>query len=134
MRNLDTENTGFFNWRQFFTYVILLQSAPPSEKDLQAIEALADDEGYIYKEPFVNTAFWFDDSETSADPEYTHPFERRKMIKGLIFATNAIEVDGKSEAVLDAKNLIDMLSLVGQNKNAKNFYDFLFAPVKTLQQ
>jgi len=56
------------------------------------------------------------------------------MIKGLIFATNAIEVDGKSEAVLDAKNLIDMLSLVGQNKNAKNFYDFLFAPVKTLQQ
>lgn len=101
------------------------------------IENLADDEGYIYEEPFVKSGFWFDASESSADPEYTHPFERRNMIKGLIFKTNACKVEGKSGAVLDAKNLIDMLCVVGKHKNAKsfkNFYDFLFATVETCQQ
>jgi len=113
MRNLDTDNTGYFNWRQFFTYVILLQSAPPSGKDLETIENLADEDGFIYEEPFVNTGFWFDASESSQDPDYTHPFNRRNMIKGLIFKTNATNVEGKSASVLDAKNLIDILSLVG---------------------
>jgi len=134
MRNLDTENTGFFNWKQLFTYVILLLSAPPTDEDLQVIERLADDEGYIYEEPFVGTTFWFDNTESSADPEYTHAFPRKKIIKGLIFKTNAVKVEGKSSPVLDAKNLLDLLSLVGKTKNVTNFYDFLFAPVETLQQ
>jgi len=132
MRNLDTANTGFFNYKQFFTYIILLLSTPPTEKDLEVIERLADEEGYIYEEPFVKTTFWFDACESSDDPEYTHPFKRRDMIKGLIFKTNSTQIDGKSTAVLDAKNLIDMLSLVGQNKRGfTNFYDYLFAPVTT---
>ena len=56
------------------------------------------------------------------------------MVKGLIFKTNAVQVEGRSKPVLDAKKLIDMLSLPGKNKQAKDFYDFLFAPVQTLQQ
>lgn len=115
-----------------FTYVILLLSSPPTEKDLEVIERLADEEGYIYEEPFAKTAFWFDESESSADPEYTHPFKRRDMIKGLLFKTNAVMVEGKSSMVLNARNLTDWLSLVGQSKRGfKNFYEFLFAPVAT---
>ena len=131
LRNLDPKNSGYFNWRQLYTYVLLLVSPPPTEEDLALIERLADDDGYIYKEPFVNTHYWFDETEYSKDPEYTNTFERVKMVKGLIFKTNAIEVEGKSQPVLEAEKLIDMLSLVGKSKNCKDFYDFLFAPVKT---
>lgn len=134
LRNLDPLNTGFINWKQLYTYIILLKSPPPTQADLAVIERLAGEDGYIYEEPFVNTTFWFDPTESSADPENTHPFERRKIVKGLIFTTNAIEVEGKSKPVLDAKHLIDMLSLPGKNKKARDFYDFLFAPVKTYQQ
>ena len=78
-------NSGYFNWRTFYTYVILLVSPLPKEEDLAVIERLADEEGFIYSDPFKNTAFWFDATESSKDPEYTHAFERRKMIKDLIF-------------------------------------------------
>merc|ERR1712228_753344 len=133
MRNLDPANTGFFNWKQLFTYIILLQSKPPKDAELQVIGKLADDDGYIYEEPFVKTVFWFDETESSKDPDYTHKFDRKKMIKQLLFKTNAVKVEGKSSPVLDAKNLCDLLSLVGKNKKQfTNFYDFLFAPVETL--
>lgn len=134
LRNLDPKNTGYFNWKRLYTYIILLQSNLPKEEDLALIERLADEEGYIYLDPFKNTVFWFDDTESSKDPEYTHTFERKRMVKELIFQTNAEKIEGKSAPVLNAKNLCDMLSLPGKNKTAKNFYDFLFAPVQTYQQ
>lgn len=102
MRNLDTENTGYFYWKQLYTYLLLLKSAPPTEDDLQVISRLADEDGYIYQEPFVKTTFWFDETESSKDKEYTHPFERKRMVKELMFATNAITVEGRTSPVLDA--------------------------------
>lgn len=131
LRNLDPMNTGYFNWKRLYTYVILLKSPIPNAEDLALIERLADEEGFIYLDPFRKTVFWFEDTESSKDPEYTHVFERKKIIKDLLFKANAETIEGKSAPVLNAKNLCAMLSIPCKNKTAKDFYDFLFAPVQT---
>ena len=133
LRNLDPMNSGFFNWRQLYTYVVLLKSPPPSAEDLELIMNLADEDGFIYLEPFKNTVFWFDSTESSKDPVYTHPFERKRMVKELLFRTNSETVEGKSAPVIRAQKLCDTLALPAQKK-VKDFYEFLFAPVQTFQQ
>ena len=105
-------NTGFFNWRQLYTYIVLLKSAPPKTDDLELISKLADEDGFIYLEPFKNTVFWFDSTESSKDPAYTHPFERKRMIKELLFKANSETVEGKSQPVMRASMLCDRLALV----------------------
>ena len=59
-----------------------------------------------------NTVFWFDSTESSKDPAYTHPFERKRMIKELLFKTNSETVEGKSQPVIRASMLCDRLALV----------------------
>ena len=132
MRNLDPMNTGNFNWKQLYTYIVLLKSPTPKAEDLAELERLADEEGYIYLDPFMKSSFWFDATESSKDPEYTHAFERKTMIKKLLFQTHAEELEGKSKPVLNAKNLCDILRVPGTK--VKDFYEFLFAPVQTFQQ
>ena len=83
-------NSGYFNWKQLYTYIVLLKSPPPKPEDLDLIMKLGDEDGYIYLEPFKNTVFWFDSTESSKDPEYTLPFERKRMVKELLFKTNAV--------------------------------------------
>ena len=72
---------------------------------------LADEDGYIYPDPFKNTVFWFDSTESSKDPEYTLPFERKRMIKELLFKVNSVSVEGKSQNVMRAQELCDMLAI-----------------------
>ena len=116
-----------------YTYIVLLKSPPPKPEDLELISKLADEDGFIYLEPFKNTVFWFDSTESSKDPAYTHPFERKRMIKELLFKANSETVEGKSQPVIRASMLCDRLALVAKNK-VTDFYDFLFAPVQTHQQ
>ena len=81
IRNLDPESTGFINYRQLLTYLILLQSPVPSEAQADKVRELADAEGHISKESFVSASFWFEETEGSTDGDYHEPFDRRRMIK-----------------------------------------------------
>lgn len=40
MRNIDSKNTGYVNWRVLITYMILLKSTVPSAKEISRIEKM----------------------------------------------------------------------------------------------
>ena len=84
LRNLDKQNTGFINWRQLATYIILLTSPIMSEQDATDLLA-ASDGGLITREKFYSLKMWIDDIEVSQDRNYSIPFERLRMIKELLF-------------------------------------------------
>ena len=42
---------------------------------------------------FISQNYWFEQTETSKDREYSHHFDRVKMIKSLLFRTNAKQED-----------------------------------------
>ena len=62
IRNLDTKNTGFVNWRTFFTYITILKSEVPSEIDINDCKH---DNGFMTESDFLNHSWWFSHSETS---------------------------------------------------------------------
>jgi len=37
-RNLDPNNTGLINWKQAFTYMILLKTPLPNDTEIQAVK------------------------------------------------------------------------------------------------
>jgi len=57
IRNLDPKNTGYVNWRNLFTYLILLKSEIPAEIDFEEINH---ENGFAEEEDFVKFVFWFD--------------------------------------------------------------------------
>jgi len=81
IRNLDPKSTGFIDWRQLMTYFILLQSPVCDLQEAAKIQLLADEEGTIKKDIFMDYTFWFDTTEDSKDLHYHLPFERKRFIK-----------------------------------------------------
>jgi hypothetical protein len=83
IRNIDSKNTGYVNWRTLVTYMILLKSQVASASEISRIEKMLGDE--TSKEAFVKGTFWFDQSERSKDRENAIVFERVILIKELLF-------------------------------------------------
>lgn len=53
VRNLDSNNTGYVNWKKLVTYMILLHSSVLQEqKDIEQLLAIPNNEGYANLEDF----------------------------------------------------------------------------------
>lgn len=137
LRNLDKQSTGYVNWRQLITYIILLTSPIMSQQDAKdLLKASENDNGTFTRETFSKLPMWFDEVEVSKDRDYSIPFERCRMIKELLFDVHCTTVDGKDEPVLVAEGLIEILRLPAKqipHKEHMEYNDFLLAPVKTCQ-
>lgn len=90
VRNIDSKNTGYINWRSLVTYLILLKSSVPSAKEISRIEKMLGEQD-VDEETFVKGSYWFDATETSKDRENAIVFERVKLIKGLLFKAHSTE-------------------------------------------
>lgn len=131
-RNMDAENSGLVNWRQFLTYLTLGYSPLPTVKKLAEAKESCGGQEWVNKAGFVAGAWWFDEFEQSKDRPYSNPFDRASMIKEVLFDINATkQPDG--EYLLNIDALTEMLRIPYRRCNsAKVFSDFLFAPVKPI--
>lgn len=87
VRNLDRTGAGTVSWKQLATFIILLKSQLPSDKDIENYKKLVSD-ALVDKETFLTTPAWFDETEYSQDRDYSIPFPRVKSIKELLFTVN----------------------------------------------
>jgi hypothetical protein len=83
IRNIDSKNSGYINWRTLVTYMILFKSQVASANEISRIEKMLGDE--TNQEAFVKGTFWFDQSEKSIDRENAIVYERVIKIKELLF-------------------------------------------------
>jgi len=128
IRNLDPESTGYINFRQLLTYLILKQSKVPTQAEADSLRKLADAEGHISREAFVGASLWFEADEGSTDRDYHEPFERRRMIKEELFAANCVAVEGKDEEQVPVEALIRVVLQPAASK-CKTFSDWVFSEV-----
>jgi hypothetical protein len=134
MRNIDTENTGYVNWRQFFTYLILGQSTLPTMNQLQEMKTHLGAAKIANSSAFVNAKMWFDACEEAKDRDYSHHFDRVSQLKQILFDTNACAEHPDSGKGVAVDTFVEMLRIpAARQKNAKKFSDFLFAAVKPIQ-
>lgn len=89
IRNIDSKNSGYVNWRTLITYMMLLKSQVASATEISRIEKMLGDEAS--QADFVKGTFWFDQSEKSNDRENAIVFERVNMIKELLFKAHSSE-------------------------------------------
>lgn len=96
VRNLDSDNTGYINWKKLVTYMILLHTPIlRDQKDIDQFMAIPNQNGFAIVEDFEKAPMWFDSTEISRDREYSHPFPRVQHIKRLLF--NVHQEDKKVE-------------------------------------
>ena len=95
---------------------------------------LADSEGCIGREAFVNATFWFEATEGSKDRHYHLPFERKRFIKEELFRVNSECIEGSEEPVLNLGALVKILTAPLNTKGVKTYNDFLFAPTMCAQK
>lgn len=122
VRNLDPENTGFVNWKDLFTLMVLQCSPIPSEVDTKGLKM---ENGFAEKEAFVAHKWWFAATEGSADREYSHVFERVRMVSELLFEANKTTVEGGRSVV----NVGEFCRKMTARRGA-SFFEVLFAPVR----
>lgn len=60
---------------------------------------LKQENGYALKEDFVAHKWWFASSESSKDREYSHVFERVRMLTELLFEANKTTIEGGKEVI-----------------------------------
>lgn len=88
---LDKGKTGFINFAQFASYIVLLGSTLPTAKELSEYDiklAVVTQGECIQAIDFPKVEAWFDLSEDCAQREKAEKFERVKMVKELLFAIN----------------------------------------------
>ena len=124
IRNIDSNNTGYVNWRTLMTYLILLRSKVPTAKEISRIEQMLGSDCSCDK--FISSSFWFDETERSTDRENAVVFERVKMIKELLFKTHSTK---EGFAVMRLATTLGQISQRAQNEQA-SFYELLFAKVR----
>lgn len=131
LRNLDSQNKGFVNWRQLFLYMLLITSPIPTEEEInKMVKDLGGIDAEVTRADIICGEFWFDNHEVSKDRPHAHPFKRVDFLKILLFETFEIaETD-----CFDLKRFVEYLRFARTEKSAKTFNDFLFAKVKLLQQ
>ncbi len=85
IRNLDKYNHGVINWKLLATYICLLMTPIPSDKEGDTYQhdlvSICGKEGFIDEASFLTVKAWFDKSEHSEDRDYSIPFTRVKYIK-----------------------------------------------------
>lgn len=85
-RNLDKFQQGHIDWRVLATYIVLLKSAIPVDKQIEEYKsAFKTKEDFVSEEAFLKVPAWFDESEYSKDRDYSIPFPRVRYIKELLF-------------------------------------------------
>lgn len=67
MRNIDTDNTGYVDWRQFFTYLLLGQSTLPTVNQLEDLRRKMGNTNFATEEQFVNVSYKFHKFNTLFD-------------------------------------------------------------------
>ena len=63
------------------------------------MSGLKQENGYALKEDFVKFKWWFAESESSKDREYSHIFERVHMLNELLFEANKTTIEGGKEVI-----------------------------------
>lgn len=80
VRNLDRGSQGVVNWRQLATFIILLQSSLPNDKDIESYKREfslhAGPQQLLDRATFSQVRTWFDSTEYSQDRDYSIPFPR----------------------------------------------------------
>jgi len=132
-RNIDTENTGLVNWRQFLTYITLSNSPLPTVNKLNEAKMSMGGKGLVTKDEFVAAKFWFDENEASRDRQYSEHFDRASLIKGVLFDLHATP-QPEGEPMLNFEKFAEVVRFpYARNNQAKIFSDFLFAPVQAMK-
>jgi hypothetical protein len=52
MRNMDVDNSGLVNWRQFFTYLVLQSTSLPTKASLEKAKASAGNLNWVNCDQF----------------------------------------------------------------------------------
>jgi hypothetical protein len=89
--HLDKEKTGYVKYKYIATYLVLLESTLPTEKEIAEYDiklSVVTQGDCLTKEDFVKVEAWFDCYEECEQRERAERFERVEMIKGLIFEIN----------------------------------------------
>lgn len=84
VRNFDTTHCGSIDYREFATSCVLLNSPLPAPEDIADITRTFQ-QPEVDKEAFQAATCWLDVAEASQDREYSHPFNRARLIKGILF-------------------------------------------------
>ena len=124
IRNIDSRNSGYINWRHLITYMILLKSKVATATEISRIEKMLGDE--VSQEDFVKGTFWFDESEKYCDRENAFVFERVKKIKEMLFSVHSCE------GVLKVRHFSTCLGQIGQKAQSPEqcFNEVLFSKVR----
>lgn len=80
IRNIDSHNSGYVNWRTLATCFILLLSEVPSGQEIIRFQTSLSDKKVSLAQ-FTACHFWFDESEQSEDRPNANEFPRSKQIK-----------------------------------------------------
>mmetsp|Transcript_14568 Transcript_14568/g.2388 ORF Transcript_14568/g.2388 Transcript_14568/m.2388 type:complete len:117 (-) Transcript_14568:22-372(-) len=87
VNNFDYNADGLINWRDLINSLILIQSLPTNDDNIQDLC----NQLPLDKENFMEAPAWFDELEINADNENALKFERAREIKRLIFEVNSFD-------------------------------------------
>lgn len=135
VRNLDKYNHGMINWKLLATYICLLMTPIPTDKEGDTYQhdlvTICGKEGFIDEATFLTVKAWFDKSEHSEDRDYSIPFTRVKYIKELLFRINKEEKGGLVK--VNVKKLLSILrakEVTMFKKNVKLYSDIMLTPIE----
>lgn len=113
VRNLDRTGQGVVSWKQLATYIILLRTPLPTDKDLETYKKSFGAHTMIDLDTFLSAKSWFDQTEFSKDRDYSIPFPRLKLVKELLFSVNrehALPAHQKRDERLSIEDFIKLLT------------------------
>uniref|UniRef100_A0A7S3FXA7 SPEF2 C-terminal domain-containing protein n=1 Tax=Strombidium rassoulzadegani TaxID=1082188 RepID=A0A7S3FXA7_9SPIT len=84
VRNLDSSNQGRIDYRVLAICCILLKSPLPTKEAMDQLRKQLGLES-VKREQFTKAKFWFEKTEGQRDREYSHPFPRVELLKGILF-------------------------------------------------
>jgi hypothetical protein len=96
VRNLDPESKGVVDWRTLFNYMALERSTVPTTVDVTGLKT---ENGFAERQAFVAHKWWYAESESSKDREYSNTFERVRMLNEMLFSANKTTVEGGREVI-----------------------------------
>ncbi len=131
LRNLDPLATGRVDWRVLFTYMALERSPVPAAADVPT-QGVPSENGFAEKEAFVAHKWWFAASESSKDRDYSHTFERVRMLSEMLFEANKTTVEGGREVINVAEfaRKVALPAGASQKGGPSVFHDLLFGSLK----
>lgn len=129
VRNFDTTHCGSIDYREFATSCVLLNTPLPTAAEVEAIGS-AFEQPEVSRDAFVGASCWFDATESSKDRNYSHPYNRAQLVKGILFDLHADSTTGLLSLPALPERLL--LSHLRKGKAALKTYSDLirFAPAQ----